>query len=349
MSWIHRRFGGGRNLEVRDAGGWAGVNDPVAEVYGIHALPERVMLRSSSLRDAVAIWMQACRVKSLAISSIGVMVGAAVAFDDHAYHPVRLLLAWLGAVAIQAGTNLINVSYNYKGRGGPFQADPKGSSAVVRAGLLSAEEVRRGGMVCFGVGIVCGILLTWMCGWIMLLIGIPAVLVGYSYAGPPLRLGYRGLGVATVFAFMGPVMVVGSYFVMTLHVSAGALAASVPIGLLAAGVMHTNDLRDYASDVVHGKRTLATLLGRTGANYALAAMDVATYGAVAVAAVAGWLPWLVLLGFVTVPVALRQVRLVFRENSAEELNRAWFQAVQLHMQFGLCMIVGLAIRGVLRR
>jgi 1,4-dihydroxy-2-naphthoate octaprenyltransferase len=104
-------------------------------------------------------------------------------------------------------------------------------------------------MVCFGVGMVCGILLTWMCGWTILLIGVPAVIAGYSYAGPPLRPGYRGPGVVTVFLFMGPVMVVGSYFVMTLHVSAGALAASVPLGLLAAGVMHTDDLRDYASDV----------------------------------------------------------------------------------------------------
>jgi hypothetical protein len=78
-------------------------------------------------------------------------------------------------------------------------------------------------------------------------------------------------------------------------------------------------------------------------------MELATYGAIVVAAVAGWLPWLVLLGLIPVPVALRQVRLVFRDSTAEELNRAWSRAVQLYMQFGLCMIVGLVIRGVLGR
>ncbi len=64
-----------------------------------------------------------------------------------------------------------------------------------------------------------------MCGWTILLIGVPAVIAGYSCAGPPLRLGYRGRGVAMVFLFMGPVMVVGNYFMMTLHASAGAMAA----------------------------------------------------------------------------------------------------------------------------
>ncbi len=113
----------------------------LAEKSGIHAV-----------REAAATWMQVCRVKSLAISSIGVIVGAAVAFDERAYHPLRLL-AWAGSVAIQAGTNLTNVSYNYKGGSGPFRADPKGSSAVVLEGLLRAEEVRRGGW-CVSVGVL---------------------------------------------------------------------------------------------------------------------------------------------------------------------------------------------------
>ena len=113
----------------------------LAGMSGMPAVGRGARLRGGGLREAAANWMQACRVKSLAISSIGVMVGAAVAYDERAYHPLRMLLAWAGSVAIQAGTNLMNVSYNYKGGGGALQADPKGSSAVVRAGLLSAEEV----------------------------------------------------------------------------------------------------------------------------------------------------------------------------------------------------------------
>jgi 1,4-dihydroxy-2-naphthoate octaprenyltransferase len=237
---------------------------------------------------------------------------------------------------------LTNVSYNYKGGTGPaFQPDPRGSSAVVRTGLLTAEQVRRGGFVCFAAGIVCGLLLTWISGWTILALGVPAVIAGYSYAGPPLRIGHIALGVPAVFVFMGPVMVSGAYYVMAGHFSAHAFAASVPIGLLAAGIMHTNDIRDYAGDVAHGKRTLATLTGRAGASRLLAVINIAAYTVTAGAAALHWLPWTVLATLLTVPRAVLQTRIVATEDSPERLNQAWFRGVQLHMEFGILMILGL--------
>lgn len=299
--------------------------------------------------SAVAVWMQACRVKSLAISTIGVFAGAAVAVHD-GYWSWRILIAWLGSVLIQAGTNLTNVSYNYKGGGaGPgIRADAKSSSAVVHAGLLTPAEVRRGGMICFGLGIACGLTLTWLCGPAILWLGLPAVLAGYSYAAPPLRLGYLGLGVVTVFLFMGPVMVGGAYYVMALHFSRSAFVVSVPIGLLAAGIMHVNDVRDYHADVEHGKRTLSTITGRRGASHTLAMIDVAAYVAVAGAVVAGWLPWPVLIVVLTIPRAMGQIKLIYRDDSRDTLHEAWLRGVKLHTEFGVLLIVGLCAARFLR-
>jgi 1,4-dihydroxy-2-naphthoate octaprenyltransferase len=297
---------------------------------------------ASAKPSAIAVWMQACRVKSLAISTIGVLAGAAVAVHD-GYWSWRILIAWLGSVLIQAGTNLTNVSYNYKGGGaGPgIQADTKSSSAVVHAGLLTPAQVRRGGIVCFGFGIACGLALTWLCGPAILWLGLPAVLAGYSYAGPPFRLGYRGLGVVTVFLFMGPVMVGGAYYVMALSFSRNAFLVSIPIGLLAAGIMHVNDVRDFHADVAHGKRTLSTLTGRRGASHTLAIIDVAAYVSVAVAVLAGWLPWPVLIVAITIPRAIGQLKLIYRDDSRDTLHEAWLRGVKLHSEFGLLLILGL--------
>ena len=115
--------------------------------------------------SSLAVWMQAARVKSFAISSMGVLCGTAVAIHD-GFWSWRFLVAWLGSVAIQAGTNLINISYNYIGSGaGPgIQADPKSSSLVVHAGWLAPQQVRRGGILCFALGIACGLALVWLCG-----------------------------------------------------------------------------------------------------------------------------------------------------------------------------------------
>jgi 1,4-dihydroxy-2-naphthoate octaprenyltransferase len=273
---------------------------------------------------------------------MGVLCGTAAAIHD-GYWSWRFLIAWLGSVAIQAGTNLTNISYNYKGAGsGPgIKTDIRSSSAVVHAGWLTSQQVRRGGFICFAVGVACGLLLVWLCGPVILWLGLPAVIAGYSYAGPPLRLGYLGLGVVTVFIFMGPVMVGGAYYVMALKFAPDAFAASIPIGLLAAGIMHVNDVRDYASDVKHGKRTLATLTGRLGASHTLAFIDGGAYLATIVAVIAGWLPWLTLAVLVTIPRALGQIKLVYRENSVDALHDTWLRGVKLHTEFGILLIAGL--------
>ena len=302
------------------------------------------MTANPPLRSTLSVWMQAARVKSFAISSMGVLCGTALAIHD-GYWSWRFLIAWLGSVAIQAGTNLTNISYNYKGGGsGPgIKTDTKSSSAVVYAGWLTPEQVRRGGLLCFGLGIGCGLALAWLCGPAILWLGLPSVIAGYSYAGPPLRLGYLGLGVVTVFVFMGPVMVGGAYYVMALHFATPSFAASIPVGLLAAGIMHVNDIRDYAGDVRHGKRTLTTLTGRNGASHTLAFIDGAAYVAIIVSVAVGWLPWPVLAVVVTIPRAVGQIKMVYREDLPDALHEAWLRGVKLHTEFGILLMAGLLV------
>lgn len=287
------------------------------------------------------------RVRSLAISTIGVATGAAVALaEGHASW--RTAIAWLGAVSIQAGTNLINVAHNYKAGDRAGEAvDPRGSSAPVRSGLLRPDRVRRGAGVAFAVGIAAGLALVALCGWPILLLGLPAVFAGYSYGAPPFRLAYRGLGVLTVFVFMGPVMVAGSYFVAALHVSPAAFAASIPIGLLAAVVMHVNDLRDFETDVLNGKRTLATRLGWTGAIHVLDAMLVVAFATLLVASIAHVIPALSLIPLVAGPDAIRLARAVRTSSGAAGLNEAWAGGVRLHTQFGVLLVVSLILARVL--
>ena len=299
----------------------------------------------------IKVWLQACRVNSLAISSIGVMAGTSIAAWRGHFSLSRFLLAWLGSVAIQAGTNLTNVYYNYKAASAtrdPAAYDPRGSSAVIRQGLLSAGQVRRGGLLAFAGGILCGLALAWFCGWTILWLGVPAVAAGYFYAGPPIRYGYVALGVVSVFVFMGPVMVCGAYYVMALGFSPSALAAAIPIGLVAAGIMHTNDLRDYDTDLLHGKKTLATLLGRGGSRYLLVGMDAVAFGVVAAAVLTKLLPWGALLAMAAVPQAIRQVRLAFGEMNAGVLHQVWLRGVVLHTQFGLALAIGILVSVRLR-
>jgi len=302
----------------------------------------------SAQRSALSIWLQATRAKSLAISSISVMAGGALAVYSGNFRWLPLLLAWIGAVAVQAGTNLTNVYYNYKGASADHHPEPQASAAVLQLGLLTPAQIRRASLACFGASVAAGAALTWMCGWTILLIGVPGACAGYFYAAPPLKLAYKAMGVITVFIFMGPVMVMGTFFAMTLTTSLAAFTISIPVGMLAAGIMHINDLRDYEGDLQHRKRTLTTLLGRQGSRVLLASMDAIAYSAVVGPVVAGVLPWPTLLVLGSLPHALSQLRLVFRETDPKLVHRAWGRSIQLHMEFGGLLIAGLLISKLFR-
>ena len=142
---------------------------------------------------------------------------------------------------------------------------------------------------------------------------------------------------------MGPAFVMGAYYVMALHFSASALWASIPLGFLVAGILHANNIRDIESDARHGKRTVATILRRSGANYELIALDLAAYVTVILGMLSHAIPWIALAVFLTIPRALDQTRIMTRENDRKKLNLGLFRSVQLHMEFGLLMIAAFLV------
>ena len=90
---------------------------------------------------------------------------------------------------------------------------------------------------------------------------------------------------------MGPAIVLGAYYVMALTFSWSALWASVALGFLVAGILHANNIRDIETDGLHGKHTLATILGREGAIWELITLDVLAYATTLIAIFARSLPW----------------------------------------------------------
>ncbi|MGH7248694.1 MAG: 1,4-dihydroxy-2-naphthoate octaprenyltransferase, partial [Pseudomonadota bacterium] len=257
---------------------------------------------------ALGVWIQAIRAPSLSAAAIPVLLGVAIAARDGFFSPGRMILALFGAMAIQAGTNLINDYYDF--RSGADSSESLGPSMVIQRGLLAPEQIWRGGIAAFAIGAAIGLLLVYLCGWPILAIGIPSVAAGYFYTARPVSLAYIALGELTVFLFMGPAIVVGAYYVMALRFTWGALLASIPLGFLVAGILHANNIRDIESDRLHGKRTLAAMLGRAGANYELLALDVLAYSTTLIAIVAGAIPWIGLIAFATIPRAIGQIKIV---------------------------------------
>jgi 1,4-dihydroxy-2-naphthoate octaprenyltransferase len=289
---------------------------------------------------AIPLWLTAVRPVSFTASVIPVLVGTAIA-AEHAFDPLLFVLALLGSVAIHAGTNLVNDYFDHVK--GTDNEDSLGQSGVIQRGMLSARAVLTGGLVAFAAGAVIGVVITLQTGWPILAIGVASVAAGYFYTASPFSLAYRGLGEAVVFVFMGPVIVIGAYYVQTEAWAWEPFIASLPIGLLVAAILHANNVRDIETDRRNRKWTLAALAGRPLADYEFFVLALGGYAVVVVMALTRAAPWPVLLTLLTLPVAVRLVRLQSASRSPRLLNAVLAQTAGLHMLFGALLAFGFAL------
>ena len=286
-------------------------------------------------------WLWATRPFSLSASIAPVLVGTALAAGVGGRTDWPLFVLVLsGSVAIQIGTNLTDEYTDHRrgGGAGKFLAPHK----VIQRGLLSERAVLAGTAVAFGYGIAAGLAIVAQVGWPILAVGVASVAVAYLYAGGPRPLGALGLGEPLVFLFMGPVMVVASYYVQVQEVSATALWASLPVGCIVTAILHANNLRDAAEDRAAGKRSIAALIGLTPSRWVYAGLVGTAFAIIAALGATGTpSPW-TLLGLLPLPFAYRAARDLFRADDRPAMNRMLVRSAKLHGWTGLSLAGGLA-------
>lgn len=225
--------------------------------------------------SAFKIWMLAIRPKTLPAAMGPVIVGTALAIGEQVFDFLPALAALLVALLLQIGSNLANDVFDFKK--GVDTKERTGPLRVTQAGLLTPHQVMRGMWLIFALALALGLYLTWVGGWLILALGIAAIISAIAYTGGPFPLGYHGLGEIFVFVFFGPVAVCGTYYVQAGHVSTAAWWASLPVGFLITAILVVNNFRDLPTDKRTGKRTMAVRLGPAGTQWEYFMLLVASF------------------------------------------------------------------------
>jgi len=259
----------------------------------------------SALPPRWRVWASAARPRTLPAAVAPVLVGSALAGRDHRFDPAAAGLCLAFALLVQVGTNFANDYFDFVH--GADTADRVGPRRAVASGLVSPERMRRAAAAVFLLAFASGLgLLHWGGPW-MLAIGIASILSGIAYTAGPWPLGYVGLGDVFVFVFFGLVAVGATYFVQVGRVTADAILAGVPIGLLAANILLVNNYRDAETDAAAGKRTLVVRLGRGWARAQFRASLAVALAVPVLLAARGYGPWC-LLPLLTAPIAWSHAR-----------------------------------------
>jgi 1,4-dihydroxy-2-naphthoate octaprenyltransferase len=176
-----------------------------------------------------------------------------------------LLLALLTAILLQILSNLANDLGDHLH--GTDNAARVGPQRAVQSGSIPPAAMKRAMLLCgtlafaSGVALIVSALGIRLMTLVFLLVGLLAIGAAVKYTFGRNPYGYAGLGDVSVFLFFGIVGVMGTHYLHARTIDWMHLLPAAGFGLLSAGVLNVNNMRDIRNDKASGKITLAVRLG----------------------------------------------------------------------------------------
>ena len=295
----------------------------------------------------ITIWLQAMRIRFLQVSFVPVVLGSVLAYRDGGFSWEFFWNMAVAMGAINIGTNLANDYFDHLSGAderNPYPTRFSGGSRVIQEGLILPENILIAAMVSYSTGIILGLYLTFQSDWRLLLFGILGVMLSFFYTAPPLQLGYRGWGEPLVGILLGPLAVLGSYYIYTRMLSPQAFFLSLPIGFLVMGVLYINQFPDAEYDAASGKLHWIARMGRKRAVGGYFLIVGAAYLSILLPVLFDILPVWTLLSLLSIPLAVRASRILRRSyDHPLELLSAMGLTIGVHLSVGLLLFVGLLL------
>ena len=284
-------------------------------------------------------WVMGARPRTLAAAAVPVAVGTVVGRLGSSGGLVwwRAGCAGIVALAIQVGTNYAN-DYSDGVRGSDDRR--VGPLRLTSSGLARPGQVKAASFLAFGVAALAGLALAASLGWWLIGVGLACFLAGWLYTGGPKPYGYLGLGEVFVFVFFGLVATVGSAYVQHGRLTAAAVAAAVPVGLLSVTLLESNNLRDVEGDAAVAKRTLAVRIGANRARWLYVGALLASFASI------GWVAWYrpyALIALAALPLARRPSSLVMGGADGPKLLPVLAATGRIQLVVGVLLTIGIAL------
>jgi 1,4-dihydroxy-2-naphthoate octaprenyltransferase len=292
-------------------------------------------------REAIHHWIQASRPPFFIATFIPLAAGWILAGRLGAWRPWRMLLVLLGSFMVHLATNLADDYFDHLQ--GTDDGHSIGGSRVIQEGKIAPRTILK--VVILLYALAFGIALSTMA--VLGLWGLtPFVLLAwfgsFFYVAPPIRYGYLGLGELSVGINMGPVMVVGTYWVISGRVDWAPFLISIPIGLMVAVILYYQSLPDMETDLAVHKHTVAVRLGKRGAFYGLIVFWIMIYGSIIGLVRAGYLAWPALLSLLTIPLLVRLLYIMTGTGDWVELDRYGKYIRILYLLNGIAILIALS-------
>jgi 2-carboxy-1,4-naphthoquinone phytyltransferase len=165
--------------------------------------------------------------------------------------------------------------------------------------------------------------------------------LGYTYQGPPFRLGYQGLGEVICTICFGPLALSAAYYSQTQSWSIANLMASLIIGISTSIILFCSHFHQVKDDLAAGKLSpivrMGTELGAKVLQWSTASIYILT----TLGVVFQLFPIETLLIFLSLPLAIKLTQFVSEyHDRPERVRTCKYIAVRLHFVSGLLFALG---------
>ena len=217
----------------------------------------------------IKFWFTNARPISLPQSMLPALTAVALSYGDHEFSWIAAIASIFGVMFLHLGMNLLDDWFDW--RAGSAEARQQVANEGFRGRMIKYPYLTSGEAthkqllgavgIFLGLAAIMGAIVVLVRGWMILGWVGAALIVGVSYSGGPLKLGFRGLGELVIFLMFGPLMMSGVYYAITGTLDWKITWLSVAVGLLVTNIVYSHSVLDAIPDAKMGKKTMAHLMG----------------------------------------------------------------------------------------
>lgn len=272
-------------------------------------------------------WISAARLRTLPLSLSGIVLGSFLAYSNGYFNFSILILAILTTIGFQVISNFAN-DYG-DGVKGTDNQDRVGPMRALQSGDISPKQMLNAIIITGIITIIIALFLIYVSfgkenifySILFFLLGLGSIAAALKYTMGKNAYGYTGFGDVFVFLFFGLLSVCGTYFLYVHSIDYTIFFPAISIGLLSAGVLNLNNMRDRESDAKSGKNTLVVKIGEEFAKYyhyyLLIAAFLFAFLYVFIHFRSGWQQFLFIIAFVPI---FSHLIVVYNNKNAKKLD-----------------------------
>ncbi|MEO8891682.1 MAG: 2-carboxy-1,4-naphthoquinone phytyltransferase [Coleofasciculaceae cyanobacterium] len=286
------------------------------------------------------LWLAAIKPPMYSVAIIPIWVGSAVAFaETRIIHTAIFSTFLLSAIWIVAWLNLSNDVFDSETGIDENKAHSlvnlTGNKALIF--WLSNLFLAAGILGIFAIS-------WWQRDLTVIVLVLLCCALGYSYQGPPFRLGYKGLGEIICFITFGPMAVAAAYYSQSQTWSINCLVASTIVGIATSIILFCSHFHQVKDDAAAGKKSPLVRLGTKRGAQLLPWLSGSIYAMTALFVLLGSFPIWTLIIFASFPFALKLCKHVLQNHDRpDQVSNCKFIAVALHFFSGLLLGLGFII------